>query len=143
MSNFRGRFMFASKSRHGCNTVTGEFFTKGWISYLLPFRKIQTIKLFVSREQIRLSNSKTTDWYYWRYSRHHQKLKFLIWDLLFTRLRKTPDAVHGNWTYSRRPPQQILNADGLCERGINMGQIQMKLPLTLPYFYNFWFRLKI
>ena len=44
--------------------------------------KIWTIKLFVNRGQRRILNRKTTDldWYYFR---HHQKLKFLIHDLLF------------------------------------------------------------
>ena len=44
---------------------------------------ICTIKLFVTTEQIRPLNSKTTD-LDWYYSQPYQKLKFLIRDLLFT-----------------------------------------------------------
>ena len=43
----------------------------------------------INRGQIRFLNSKTTD-FDWYYSRHHQKLKFLICDLLFKPFEKDP-----------------------------------------------------
>ena len=43
------------------NFSAGAFFTKVWIAFLLPIRVIWTIKLFVNRKQIRLLNSKDTD----------------------------------------------------------------------------------
>ena len=57
---------------------------KGWITYLLLIPKSWTIKLFMNRGQIRLLNSrsKVTDLDFY-YSRHNQKLKFLIGNLLF------------------------------------------------------------
>ena len=60
-----------------------DFSQKGRI----PIRKFWMIKPFTNRGQIRLLNSKITD-LDWYYSRHHQKLKFLICDLLFTPLVK-------------------------------------------------------
>ena len=39
------------------------------------------IKLFINGVQMRLLNGKTTD-VDWYYSRHHQKNKFLVYDLL-------------------------------------------------------------
>ena len=66
-------------------------FTKSWIAYLLPIREIGTIQLFVHRAQIRLLNGKTTD-LDWYYSRHNQKVKFLIGDSLFVSfVKKIPD----------------------------------------------------
>ena len=70
------------------------FSQKGWIAYLLPIRKIWTIKLFVNRGQIRLLDSKTTD-LDWNYSRPQWKLKFLIRDLLFTTFVKNPAGDQG------------------------------------------------
>ena len=69
-------------------TVTDQWYhwrgiTKGWIVYLLLNCMIWMIKLFKHWEQIRLLNSKTND-LDWYYSRHNQKLGFLISDLLFT-----------------------------------------------------------
>ena len=84
------RTLFADRTRKMRDELSGKipvryrsyrFFTKGWIAYLFLVRMIFAMKLFVNREQIRLLNSKTTD-LDWNYSGHHQKLKFLICDLL-------------------------------------------------------------
>ena len=64
------------------------------------------IKLFMNKGQIdqRLLNSKATD-LDWYYSRHYQKLKFLVHDLLFMIFVKNPPDGTRN---SCEPSDQIL-----------------------------------
>ena len=52
----------------------GGFSRKEQIAYLLLIRPFWTIKLFMTRRQIRLLNSKTTD-LDWYHSRYYEKLK--------------------------------------------------------------------
>ena len=54
----------------------GEF-TKSWIAYLFLIRIVFAIKLFVNK------GTDLVIFTEWSYSRHNQKLKFLICDLLF------------------------------------------------------------
>ena len=85
----------------------GNVFVEGWIAYLVPIRKICLINLFLNRGQTsvvdpgfprvdtnlreRCANllfsvmlfSVPTDLDYFYYSRNIQKLKFLIYDLIF------------------------------------------------------------
>ena len=56
------------------SALQGRFSRKEQIAYLLLIRPFWKIKLFMTRRQIRLLNSKTTD-LDWYHSRYYQKLK--------------------------------------------------------------------